>query len=197
MAEREKERKMVEMQRAKDERERQAVEADVNRHFELSIELARKKMGAGSSWPGQMTKEEEYQAREQLARHQQYARAPPPAHGAPPQAHSAHGTSAKSTSGSHVDPRIDPRYAQYPPKSSLPSPRADPKLDHRVIPGALAGFRADQQYGGSRVQAPSPGSYHRGPSPHHAHMNPAKSLSPHGSHHSPTEHYPAYPGPGQ
>ena len=39
---REKERKMVEMQRAKDERERQAVEADVNRHFELSIELARK-----------------------------------------------------------------------------------------------------------------------------------------------------------
>merc|ERR1719447_1495078 len=62
----EKERKMIEVQRAKDERERQAVEADVNRHFELSIELARKKMGAGSSWGGQMSKEEEYQAREQL-----------------------------------------------------------------------------------------------------------------------------------
>ena len=163
-------------------------------------------MGASTgSWPGQMSKEEEYAARE-MAR--QYGRAPPPAHGPPPPAHS-------KPSG-----HMDPRYAQYPPKSSQPSPRSDPKLDHRAgIPGAPAGFRADQQYGGSRVQAPSPGSYHRGPSPqhrgpsphlggppahhrggpspHHAHMNPAKSLSPHGSHHSPTEHYPAYPGAGQ
>ena len=32
---------MMEVQRQKEERERQAVE-DVNRHFELSIELARK-----------------------------------------------------------------------------------------------------------------------------------------------------------
>ena len=167
-------------------------------------------MGASSSWGGQLTKEEEYQAREQLARHGQYSRAPPPAHGAPPPAHGAHPASGKSAGG--VDPRVDPRYGQYPPKSSLPSPRADPKLDHRVIPGAPAGFRADQQYGGK----PSAGSYHRGPSPqhrgpsphlggppahhrggpspHHAHMNPAKSLSPHGSHHSPSaEHYAAYP----
>merc|ERR1719210_3200895 len=145
---------MIEVQRAKDERERQAAEADGNRHFELSIELARKlpaaqaqflfnqKMGTSSSWGGQLTKEEEYQAREQLARHGQYSRAPPPAHGAPPPAHGAHPVSS-GKSGGGVDPRADPRYGQYPPKSSLPSPRADPKLDHRVIPGALAGFRAD------------------------------------------------------
>merc|ERR1719270_33429 len=124
---------MIEVQRAKDERERQAVEADVNRHFELSIELARKKMGASSSWGGQLTKEEEYQAREQLARHGQYSRAPPPAHGAPPPAHGAHPASSGKSAGG-VDPRVDPRYGQYSPKSSLPSPRADPKLDHRVIP---------------------------------------------------------------
>merc|ERR1712080_191208 len=43
LREREKERiKMMEVQRQKQERERQAVEDDVNRHFELSIELARK-----------------------------------------------------------------------------------------------------------------------------------------------------------
>ena len=181
--------------------------------------------GSWSSLPGQLTKEEEYQERTREIARQHYAssRAPPPAHGAPPPAHSAHGVSAKSAS--HSDPRLDPRYAQYQHKSSQPSPRADPKLDHRAIPGAPVGFRADQQYGGSRVpQAPSPGSYHRGPSPSHrgpspshrgpsphlpaphhrggpsphlAHMNPAKSLSPHTSHQSPSDHYPAYPATSQ
>ena len=38
---------MMEIQRQKEERERQAVEADVNRHFELSIELARKVRARG------------------------------------------------------------------------------------------------------------------------------------------------------
>ena len=112
-------------------------------------------------------------------------------------------------------------YSRPPPahSSMAPGPAKSPSLypghvsgyksesaskhdHHRSIPGAPAGFRVDQSYGGSgpKVSSPSPmpvyhQSQHRGPSPHHRGPSPHLSTSPHPS---PTDRYSSfksgYPG---